>query len=166
MVLWMLLFLALAVWNDWRYFRIPNILIVVGAVVTLGICLLKEVALQHMFLGVAIPFVFCIGLFFLGCLGAGDIKLMMVCGIPLGRWVLDLLLWSFLWNGIYAVYFLWKHRSFRLSFQRFLEYISSCISAKRLLPYTKGDGMSRDYHLHFSTGIFLAYLTLLLGGIL
>lgn len=166
MVLWMLIFLTIAVWNDWRSFRIPNSLVVIGAVVTMAVCFWKGLPLSYMVSGAVLPFVICFPLFILGCLGGGDIKLLMVCGIPLGRWVLYLILWSFLWNGVYAVYFLWKHKGFRLRFQKFSEYISLCVSTRHMKPYISGDDSSHRNQLHFSFGIFLAYMTLLIGGVL
>lgn len=42
MILWMLIYLTLAVIYDWRDFRIPNWLNAAGAVITVIICALQE----------------------------------------------------------------------------------------------------------------------------
>ncbi|MCI5622820.1 A24 family peptidase [Anaerostipes sp.] len=160
MVIWMLVFLSAAVFYDWKEFRIPNWLTGIGAVITTGICLWKGVEIADIAAGVLLPFFICIGLFYLGCLGGGDIKLLMVCGIPLGTYVFRFLVVSFLWNGVYAIIFLWRHGSFRLRLSYFIHYISECLESRRLIPYQNRLQKSEEDQIHFSTGVLLAYLTL------
>ncbi len=164
MVLWMLIYLTLAVMYDWRDFQIPNRLNVWGAVVTAGICVQKGLEASAMAAGVLIPFVCCIGLFRLGMLGGGDIKVLMVCGIPLGTYVTRLLILSFLWNGVIAVCILWKRRSFCLRFTYLRQYISACLRDRQIDSYRNPDDGSK--YLHFTYGIFLAYCTMFTGGLL
>ncbi len=160
MVIWMLIFLSAAVVFDWRDFRIPNWLTGIGAFVTIGMCLWKGLDVIDMASGVFLPFLFCIGLFYLGCLGGGDIKLLMVCGIPLGTYVTTFLIVTFFWNGIYAVIFLWKHGSFHLRISYFCNYISKCLDSRRVIPYQRMDQKSESNQIHFSIGVLLAYITL------
>lgn len=160
MVIWMLIFLSTAVAFDWWDFRIPNWLTGIGVLITIGICLWKGVDVIDMAAGVFIPFLFCIGLFYLGCLGGGDIKLLMVCGIPLGTYVITFLIVTFFWNGVYAVMFLWKHRSFHLRISYFCNYVSKCLDSRRVIPYQKMGLKSESNQIHFSTGVLLSYITL------
>lgn len=160
MVIWMFTFLLTAAAFDWRDFRIPNWLTGAGALVTIGICLWKGMDVVDMAAGFFIPFILCIGLFYLRCLGGGDIKLLMVCGIPLGTYVTTFLITAFFWNGIYAVIFLWKRRSFHLRISYFCNYISKCLGSRRVIPYQNMDEMSETNQIHFSTGVLLAYVTL------
>ena len=164
MILWMLIYLTLAVIYDWRDFRIPNWLNAAGAVITVIICALQRMEWSVMAVGVLIPFMCCIGLFYLRALGGGDIKVLMVCGIPLGAAVIRFLILSFLWNGVIAVCVLWKHRSFRLRFSYLRHYLSGCLRDGQITSYENPDDESK--YLHFTYGIFLAYLTQIVGGLL
>ena len=108
MKIWILLFIILAVIYDYRDFQIPNWLNGIGACITLilaGICGMK---VMDMTAGVLIVFASCGLLFYIGCLGGGDVKLLMVCGISIGWGMPQFLILSFICNGIYAVGFLWK----------------------------------------------------------
>ena len=60
MILWMLIYLTLAVIYDWRDFRIPNRLNAAGAVITVIICALQGMEWSVMAVGVLIPFMCCI----------------------------------------------------------------------------------------------------------
>lgn len=170
MEIWMLIFLSAAVVYDWRDFRIPNQLTGGAAVLTAVICFSKGLGAGDMIIGMLLPFITCIGLFYLRVLGGGDIKVLMVCGIPLGTYIIRLMILSFLWNGVYAVLFLWKQRNFHLRFSTFLNYISKCLESGRIIPYGNTeripDESSSGREIHFSTGILLAYLSLLIGGVL
>ncbi len=164
MVLWMLIYLTLAAVYDWRDFQIPNWLNAAGGVITITLCIWQGLDWSVMAAGILIPFFCCIGLFYLGALGGGDIKVLMVCGIPMGVSVIHLLILSFLWNGVTAVCILWKHRSFRLRFSYLRHYLSGCLREGRIASYENPDDESK--YLHFTYGIFLAYLTLIAGGFL
>ncbi len=59
-----------------------------------------------MMIGVLVVLISCGLLFYIGCLGGGDVKLLMVCAISIGRAMPQFLILSFICNGIYAVRFL------------------------------------------------------------
>ena len=87
MKIWILLFIILAVIYDYRDFQIPNWLNGIGACITLilaGICGMKVMDITA---GVLIVFASCGLLFYIGCLGGGDVKLLMVCGIRLFQYI-------------------------------------------------------------------------------
>ena len=166
MKIWILLFIILAVIYDYRDFQIPNWLNGIGACITLilaGICGMKVMDITA---GVLIVFVSCGLLFYIGCLGGGDVKLLMVCGISIGWGMPQFLILSFICNGIYAVGFLWKRKNFHLRFIRLFQYITRCINNKRLLVYETGEQDSMQGGIiHFSFGILAAYIIYLSGGV-
>lgn len=166
MKVWILLFLILAAIYDFRDFRIPNWLNGIGAFITLilaGICGMK---VTEMAAGVLIVFISCGLLFYIGCLGGGDVKLLMVCGIFIGWGMPQFLILSFICNGVYAVVFLWKRKNFHLRFIRLFQYVTQCIRNKRLLMYETGEQDSMEGGIiHFSFGILAAYIIYLSGGV-
>ena len=165
MKIWILLFIILAVIYDYRDFQIPNWLNGIGACITLilaGICGMKVMDITA---GVLIVFASCGLLFYIGCLGGGDVKLLMVCAISIGRAMPRFLILSFICNGIYAVIFLWKRKNFHLRLFRLFQYVTQCKDNKRLLMYeTENGDLMKDGMIHFSFGILAAYMICLLGG--
>lgn len=165
MKIWILLFIILAAIYDYRDFQIPNWLNGTGACITLilaGICGVKVTEIAA---GVLIVLVSCGLLFYIGCLGGGDVKLLMVCAISIGRAMPQFLILSFICNGIYAVIFLWKRKNFHLRLFRLFQYVTQCKDNKRLLMYeTENGDLMKDGMIHFSFGILAAYMICLLGG--
>ena len=165
MNIWILLFIILAVIYDYRDFQIPNWLNGIGACITLilaGICGMKVMDITA---GVLIVFASCGLLFYIGCLGGGDVKLLMVCAISIGRAMPRFLILSFICNGIYAVIFLWKRKNFHLRLFRLFQYVTQCKDNKRVLMYeTENGDLMKDGMIHFSFGILAAYMICLLGG--
>lgn len=165
MKIWILLFIILAAIYDYRDFQIPNWLNGTGACITLilaGICGVKVTEIAA---GVLIVLVSCGLLFYIGCLGGGDVKLLMVCAISIGRAMPQFLILSFICNGIYAVIFLWKRKNFHLRLFRLFQYVTQCKDNKRLLMYeTENGNLMKDGMIHFSFGILAAYMICLLGG--
>ena len=160
MELWMMIYLTAAVFFDWRDFRIPNKLNGAGAVITVIIGLFHGISLTEMAVGGGIPLIVCGFLFYIGCLGGGDIKVFVVCGISLGWDIFHLLFLSFMWNGVYAIVFLWRHGGFHLRFIRFFHYVGDCIYNRRILSYEPFcQDLSKEEMIHFSLGIWLAYGT-------
>lgn len=160
MKLWIMLYLTAAVFYDWRDFRIPNKLNGIGAIFTFFLGIFNGMDVVEMAVGGGIPLIICGFLFYIGCLGGGDVKLLMVCGISAGWKIFHLLFLSFMWNGIYAILFLWKQKSFRLRFTRFFHYVTNCIYKKKLLSYESLEkDFSKEAMIHFSLGIWFAYGT-------
>ena len=165
MKIWILLFLIMAAIYDYRDFKIPNKLNGAGALITLvlaGVCGMKA---ADMMIGVLVVLISCGLLFYIGCLGGGDVKLLMVCGISIGWGMPQFLILSFICNGIYAVGFLWKRKNFHLRLFRLFQYVTQCKDNKRLLMYeTENGDLMKDGMIHFSFGILAAYMICLLGG--
>lgn len=166
MKIWILLFIILAAIYDYRDFQIPNWLNGTGACITLilaGICGVKVTEIAA---GVLIVLVSCGLLFYIGCLGGGDVKLLMVCAISIGWGMPRFLILSFICNGVYAVGFLWKRKNFHLRFIRLFQYVTQCIKNKRLLVYETGrEDSMKEGIIHFSYGILAAYIIYLSGGV-
>ena len=100
-----------------------------------------------------------------GAFGGGDVKLLMVCAISIGRAMPRFLILSFICNGIYAVIFLWKRKNSHLRLFRLFQYVTQCKDNKRLLMYeTENGDLMKDGMIHFSFGILAAYMICLLGG--
>lgn len=165
MKIWILLFLIIAAIYDFRDFRIPNWLNAGGAFITLILAYISGMKVGEITAGVLIVLFSCGILFYIGCLGGGDVKLLMVCAISIGRAMPRFLILSFICNGIYAVIFLWKRRNFHLRLLRLFQYVTQCINSKRLLVYeTGGEDSVKDGIIHFSFGILAAYIIYLSGG--
>ena len=151
MKIWILLFLIMAAIYDYRDFKIPNKLNGAGALITLVLAGVSGMKAADMMIGVLVVLISCGLLFYIGCLGGGDVKLLMVCAISIGR--------------IYAVIFLWKRKNFHLRLFRLFQYVTQCKDNKRLLMYeTENGNLMKDGMIHFSFGILAAYMICLLGG--
>ena len=165
MKIWILLFLIMAAIYDYRDFKIPNKLNGAGALITLVLAGVSGMKAADMMIGVLVVLISCGLLFYIGCLGGGDVKLLMVCAISIGRAMPRFLILSFICNGIYAVIFLWKRKNFHLRFIRLFQYVTQCKDNKRLLMYeTENGDLMKDGMIHFSFGILAAYMICLLGG--
>lgn len=105
MKIWILLFLIMAAIYDYRDFKIPNKLNGAGALITLVLAGVSGMKAADMMIGVLVVLISCGLLFYIGCLGGGDVKLLMVCAISIGRAMPRFLILSFICNGIYAVIF-------------------------------------------------------------
>ena len=158
MKIWILLFLIMAAIYDYRDFKIPNKLNGAGALITLVLAGVSGMKAADMMIGVLVVLISCGLLFYIGCLGGGDVKLLMVCAISIGRAMPQFLILSFICNGIYAV-------NFHLRLFRLFQYVTQCKDNKRLLMYeTENGNLMKDGMIHFSFGILAAYMICLLGG--
>jgi prepilin peptidase CpaA len=84
-VIVLMTFLVAAAWRDVRSNRIPNALVVTGAVVGVAFSLVPGgIGMREMAEGFAIGFVLLLPFYALGVMGAGDVKLMAMTGIFLG----------------------------------------------------------------------------------
>ena len=126
MKIWILLFLIMAAIYDYRDFKIPNKLNGAGALITLVLAGVSGMKAADMMIGVLVVLISCGLLFYIGCLGGGDVKLLMVCAISIGRAMPQFLILSFICNGIYAVIFLWKRKNFHLRLFRLFQYVTQC----------------------------------------
>ena len=84
MKIWILLFLIMAAIYDYRDFKIPNKLNGAGALITLVFAGVSGMKAADMMIGVLVVLIGCGLLFYIGCLGGGDVKLAAACGLVLG----------------------------------------------------------------------------------
>lgn len=96
MKIWILLFLIMAAIYDYRDFKIPNKLNGAGALITLVLARVSGMKAADMMIGVLVVLISCGLLFYIGCLGGGDVKLLMVCAISIGRAMPRFLILSFI----------------------------------------------------------------------
>ena len=75
MRVWIMIYLTIAVFYDWRDFRIPNRFNGAGAVITFLLGLVSGMNIIEIAVGGVIPLIICGLLFYIGCLGGGDVKL-------------------------------------------------------------------------------------------
>lgn len=163
--IFLLLYLFTAVLEDFRSRRIPNWWVVFG----LGIGILSifegNISPYSYVIGCFLPFFL---LFFLYCirvLGAGDIKLFMVTGLFLGgKEILHVMLWSFLFGGIYALICLIRRKSFRQRFMYLFHYVKRVAVNGRMEAYVEG-AWNEEIVLHFSLCILLGCLPVIGGAL-
>lgn len=78
-------FLVAASWTDIRSNRIPNALVVAGAMLGAALSLAPDgIGIKDMSQGLAIGFVLLLPFYALGAMGAGDVKLLAMAGTFLG----------------------------------------------------------------------------------
>lgn len=164
--IFLLLYLFTAVLEDFRSCKIPNRWILIGLVAGV-LSLLEEDrgACPDYIMGCVFPFIL---LFFFYCirvLGAGDIKVFMICGLFLGTdAIVHVIVWAFFFGGIYAVIRLIRTKSFRKRFLCFFAYAKQVARTGRIGRYVE-EGWEKESVLHFSLCIFLGCLPVI-GGML
>ena len=164
MKIWILLFLIMAAIYDYRDFKIPNKLNGAGALITLVLAGVSGMKAADMMIGVLVVLISCGLLFYIGCLGGGDVKLLMVCAISIGR-AMPRFLICHLYVTVFMRDLLWKRKNFHLRLFRLFQYVTQCKDNKRLLMYeTENGDLMKDGMIHFSFGILAAYMICLLGG--
>lgn len=165
--IFLLLFLFTAVLEDFRSRKIPNWWILFGFSVGMLSLLEEKTNSSYVYYvtGCLLPF-FLLFLFYgIRVLGAGDIKLFMVVGLFLGRKeIFYVILWSFLFGGIYAIIKLFREKCFRKRFAYFFSYLKRVVVNGRLETYVIGD-WKEEMVLHFSLCILLGCLPVI-GGVL
>lgn len=163
----LLVFASVGVFYDVKEYRIPNCLIVIGLISGFAFGVLHE---QGFF-----PYKSAIGIASAGILlplwagrilGAGDIKLFAVIGSFLGaKEALACMLYAFLAEGVIAFAVLMKRKHFRLYLRnllkKFILFIQTGIWTSNGLKKIEGKEDNGRY-LHFSIGIFLGILRVLL----
>lgn len=164
--LFLLLYLFTAVLEDFRSCKIPNWWILFGFSVGLLSLLEKDVQLHLYYItGWFLPFFLLILFYMIRVLGAGDIKLLMVVGLFLGRReILQVIAWSFFFGGIYALIKLIRGKCFRQRFTYFFSYLRRVAVKGKAESYVTGD-WTEEMVVHFSLCIFLGCLPVI-GGVL
>lgn len=150
---------------DFSTRRISNCWIMFGLIAGIICCILKD-GISGAGLGLlrmCIPLLLT-GLFWLGALGAGDIKFLMVVALFVQREdLLKIMLSGLFLAGIGAFYKLIKTRGFRKRFGYFRSYILQVAATGKILTYKKRTWEDQEI-IHFSLYIFLAVI-IVLGGV-
>lgn len=160
----LILYMMIGAICDWKFYRIPNVLCLCSALTGMFFSYLeygiRGVGTAAM--GMVQPILVLYVLFYCHVLGAGDIKLLAASGTFLGKQIWQVILLSFLFNGIGAFVKMYRCGSLASRYYYLKGYLRDCrVSGKLLSDYEGG----KDDKIHFSIGIFLACIAaFLLAG--
>ena len=177
----LLLILLVAVYTDYKYGKIPNVLIIVG----LGLGLLVSyIRGQLPFLvegiaGIVLPVLLLYPAFIIGGMGAGDLKLFSVVGSFLGiRGVLISLIIAFVLGAIFSVVMMIRFHYFKERIYYFFSYVTDLFVFGKWKLYESEEKPYSDdgfktfelsefpkHKIHFALPVFLGALVYV-GGIL
>lgn len=142
----LILLLGVAVIFDFRTWKIPNKLVLVGLVIgLLGSVFQRGVAvgLRFSLTGNILPIFFLISLFWLKVIGGGDIKLFSMLGSYVGADIIYIMIISFIFGGVLSVFYILRHFCFKAIYHSRYSGIST-----EMLNLSKGNG-----RIHFSLAI-------------
>lgn len=159
----LILYLAVAVMMDLKFFKIPNCLCFFMLLTGIYQSYIRQgvLGIRLSLFGILFPFLALYLLFYIGGLGAGDIKLFCAIGSFLPKKIVSIILLAFLFNGVLA---LWKlNQSNRLAtrFCYFRGYVRDCLWEKKLLSDYEAQKQDR---IHFSLGILLAVICVIFSS--
>lgn len=172
----LILFLTTALWLDFKDGIIPNELIYIG----MSGCLLTIVRQGRFELFIAfgkqmvLVFILLYPLFKIGALGAGDIKLFMMCaGFHPYQNIVKCLICSFAIGAVLGIIKLWRENIWRQRIAYFLDYAKEIAVQRRFSLYGEEWQPATSYvsravqisgnQIHFSLPIFVSVL-LQMGG--
>ncbi len=144
---------------DRKTCRIPNVLVLSGALTGLAFCIYAEGAegLAVGLSGAAVPLLICVLPFVISALGAGDVKFMMAAGTYFGPFgALRMTLVSFIAGAVWSVWLIASHPGMAGERAAYLKnYIANCLSGQAE-PYTDmaDPDISRPWLMHFSAPVF------------
>lgn len=161
----LLFYLFTAVLQDFRNRKIPNGWILFGVGIGLLSLLEEKISPYYYISACFLPFFLLILLYKIRVLGAGDIKLFMVAGLFLGRKeILQVIVWAFLFGGIYALIQLFRKKCFRRRFTYLFSYIKRVAVNGKIEAYVT-ENWEEEMVLHFSLCVFLGCLPII-GGVI
>ena len=115
--------------------------------------------------GMALPLLLLFPLFLLKMLGAGDIKLLSVLGILLGREkILSCVCCAFITGAVLSLFLMLKRRILLERIRYFCSYLRELPAGKERKPYRKA-GEKRPEHIHFTVPVCIS-LVLCTGGVI
>jgi prepilin peptidase CpaA len=141
---------GIAVASDLKSWKIPNWLVLAGIATGCFISVMARgivAGMKYSMIGLVIPVVVLILLFFIRALGAGDIKLLASVGTFVGTDIGLIILYSFISGGVLAIYYIIKNLIFSAVFH---SKLSKATSVKRTTNEKWKDGKHR---VHFSIAI-------------
>ena len=157
--------LSMAVITDFKNYKVPNTLILNGILMGLLFNGFYGNAgdLKDCFIGMIFPAAVFMCLYRWSMIGAGDIKLFMVCGSFLGiEDTLEVIFISFVIGAVLSLLQLIKNRNLFQRLNYFTNYIKRVRELKRPVAYYAIKRPKKEETLHFSLSIFLAVIKVLL----
>lgn len=160
----MILLLITAVYFDFCRGKIPNAIIVCGGVTAFSIQLYLG-GIEGLFrgvLGMLLPCLLLYGLFCIGAMGAGDVKLFAVIGAFLGTagTVLCLVI-AFLVGAVFSLVKMCYNGNYMVRMQCLARYVQEVIQGGRWKLYDSGTGMKN--RIHFSLPILISVIVVYIG---
>lgn len=135
--------LLIAMWYDWKSYRIPNQLILVG----LGTSFLyqcfyhKGAGIESWLLGIGISFLIMFPFSLVRMIGAGDVKLTMVIGGFLGlRVTIKILCIAFIIGAVFSLGKMLWHRNLLYRLQYLANYTFMVVARRKIMRYQEADG--------------------------
>lgn len=158
------LYVALGVFFDWKFFKIPNVLCLAMAMTGIFFSYLENgpVGLGISIKWMCLPIIVLYLLFYCGGLGAGDIKFFAALGTFFKKDIWKVIVLSFLINGLLACIRMKRECSFFVRLQYMKGYIRDCYLDGKLRTDYESRAVDR---IHFSFGIFLAVLMMKISNI-
>lgn len=156
--------LSVAVITDFKNYKVPNVLILNGILMGFLINGLYGNArvMADCSIGMIFPSVVFMCLYRWSMIGAGDIKLFMVCGSFLGiKDTLEIIFISFVIGAVLSILHLIKNRNLFQRLNFFTNYIKHVRELKRPASYYAIKRPKKEETLHFSLSIFLAVIKVL-----
>ena len=162
----MILLVSAAVVLDFKTWRIPNWLVLIGMETGIFVTIQREgwrMGGIQVVLGIVLPIALLFLLFQFGFLGAGDIKLLSVIGSMIGPTkILNCISYSFLIGAVISAALMISSGIVCQRIHYLLHYISAYFKTGKREPYYKS-GMPLE-NFHFTVPIFLSAL-LYAGGV-
>lgn len=156
----------IACYQDYRSDKIKNWLIVCGMLWGLYIQWL-DYGYEGIFLfvaGILGTYIFAYPFFKLGVLGAGDVKLFMVCiGIWGIREGVQFLCCTFLTAAVFSFLKMLYYHSFIQRFRYFISYMKNAFQTERFTLYEQKDKTELTSRIHLAGPALVAF-TIFLGG--
>lgn len=162
-LIFLLLILLLAVICDFYKGKIPNILILAGALIgTIFLCYgcdLGEI-LTHI-PGILFPVIVLFPLYKIGTIGAGDLKLFSILGFYFTFFETLFCMFGAFWIGaVISLFVLLWHRNLQERIEFFVNYLKECFSSGQFQYYylKSNEEENRKTRIHFSLPIFISVI--------
>lgn len=159
----MILTLAIAVYMDFKYYKVDNKLIIIG----ISIGSLHNLAQQSLYgllcsiIWGMIPIGLLFFLYISSVLGAGDIKLFAVIGVFMRTsFCFRAIILAFVIGAVISLAKMVRYGIVVSRLQYFTDYVLEVIHTKKLTPYYNVEEKNREYVIHFSLPIGLSVVIL------
>lgn len=152
--------LLIAMWYDWKCYRIPNQLILVGLVVSfLYQCFCyKEEGIETWLWGIGISFFILFPFSLVRMIGAGDVKLAMVIGGFWGHTVtIKILCIAFIIGAVISLGKMLWHRNLFYRLQYLANYTFMVIARRKIIKYMEAKEIDEKIVIHFAIPMAIAF---------